>query len=1246
MVGTARCATLHVNAYLLLAFATTAGMAAPETPRNEWNEATFGRWKELSVPRSGKPGFTLLPSQQTGVHFVNRLDSWASAANRTLENGSGVALGDYDQDGWLDIFFCSLEGASALYRNLGAWRFEDVTADVGIDAKGMTCRGAVFADIDGDRRPDLLVSTLGDGVLCFRNREGRDFVDITTSAGLRNDLGGMTLALADIDGNGTLDLFVANYRRSDIRDEARIDVRRIGGEMQLSPRYRDRLFLTASGQVREWGEPNLLYRNDGRGHFAKLPWHTGRFLDEAGKPLPHAPRDWSLTATFRDANDDGAPDLYVCNDYWTPDRFWMNQGDGAFRAIDRLAIRHTSENSMGVDFADLDRDGDMDFLVLDMLSRDPVMRRRQVLAQTPVQPRIGEISNRPQIMRNTLFSNHGDGAYAEIADFAGLPASDWSWQPLFIDVDLDGWEDILIPAGHRKDVQDLDATLRIQALQRPRPSHLDRETAQAMFTREIVEHSRLYPPLPMPVIAYRNQGGMRFRETTSQWGTDQLAVHQGSALGDLDGDGDLDLVVNNLNSPCGLYRNESSDARVAVLLRGIPPNTAGVGAKVRLFGGAVPEQRQEVVSGGRYLSGSAPMLVFAAGSVADDAMSIEVEWRGGKRTTISGVVSNRLYEVDEARADSEQPQPTPAPETEEAPLFEDVTDRLRHVHTENIFDDFFRQPLLPRRLSQPGPGVCWFDLNSDGHEDLILGSGGGGRLRTFLNPGNGRFQEIRSSTLGGITPVDQTSILGLHASDGSPLLLVALSDYEAPTRSSMSVKQYSLKSNRVMDVMPLGAASAGPMAAADVDGNGGLEVFVGGRVIPGRYPEPASSRIFTQKEGQWIDYPKTEALLKDVGMVRGAVWSDLENDGFPELILACEWGSLKVFLNKSGQLSDATEAWGFAEHAGLWAGVTTGDFDGDGRLDIVAGNWGRNSRYQASRDHPLALFHADFFDQGGVDLIETEYHPITGVLAPYHRLDELARALPFLQGTFTSHHSFAEASLDEVLEALPVEPTRVNVTTLDSLLFLNRGERFEPVALPMETQLAPTLGLQVADYDGDGAEDLFLSQNFFALPWTAHRLDAGRGLLLLGNGQGGFTPASSRTSGIRVYGEQRGVASADFDEDGRVDLVVTQNGARTRLFRNRGGRPGLRVRLEGPKGNPTGVGSSLRLLYDDHQGPIREIHGGSGYLSQESAVQVLGLSGNASELEVRWPGGLSTIVPIPERQNELVVPHPQSQLTR
>jgi len=1206
-----------------------------------WHLENGFKWAELEVLAGGKTGFTLLPPEQTGVFFTNELDEWKGESNRVLFNGSGVAIGDFDNDGLPDIYFCSLQGENRLYKNLGGWKFKDVTAGSGIVCTNQNYRGAVFADINGDGWLDLLITTTGSGVLCFTNDGHGKFVDATAFAGLSSKYGSVTLALADVDGNGTLDVYVCNNRTDDIRDRGQVDVQMLRGQYIIPPALKDRL-VVVNNQVIEYGEPDALYLNDGKGHFTQVSWTNGAFLDEDGKPLTSAPLDWGLTATFRDMTGDGFPDLYVCNDYWTPDRIWINDGKGHFRAIDKLALRHTSASSMGVDFADLNRSGNMDFLVVDMLSRDHRLRKRQSLAQRPMASMIGAIDDRPQIMRNTLMRNRGDGTFEDIADFAGLSASEWAWQPIFLDVDLDGFEDVIITTGHKKDVQDLDAAAAMQAnrVLRPKPDangmvnyNGKLMTAREAFITEKLMNAKYYRQLDTPIVAFHNRGEYRFAETTTEWGLNTPGVHHGIAVADFDGDGALDFVVNNLGAAAGIYRNTTSAPRVAVRLKGISPNTQGIGAKIKLLGGAVPMQSQEVISGGRYMSGSDPMLVFAAGK-STSGMTIEVTWRSGRVSRVSGVAANRIYEIDESVAELVQ---SPKSKIQSpTPLFKDVSEFINHTHFEENFDDYARQPLLPFKLSQLGPGVAWYDLDGDGHDDLIIGSGRGGAPAIFRGDGKGRFQKMDLPTDFRL-PDDSTGIVGWTPSPGQRALLVGVASYEQtnhPTVLQIDANGGALSvSGRLPEIL----SSAGPLAVADIDGDGDLDLFVGGRVVPGHFPEAASSRIF-RNDGRTLQLDvENSRALENVGLVSGAVWSDLDGDGFPELILACEWGPVRVFKNTAGKLKEITAELGLDKFTGRWNSVTTGDIDGDGKMDIIAGNWGLNTIYHASATNPAQIYFGRVGGRETIDLLEAETDPATGKVAPLRMLNSLAESMPYLRGTFSTHKAYSEASVADVIGFPQSRAREASATTLASTIFFNRGEKFEAVELPMEAQVAPVFSINVADVDGDGNDEVFLSQNFFATRPEVPRLDAGRGLWLRNDGSGKLVPIPGQESGVKVYGEQRGAAVADFNEDGRVDLVVTQNGAPTKLFQNINAKPGLRVRLRGPAGNPDGIGAILRLKSGERFGAAREVHGGSGYWSHDSAVEILGGSQLSTQLWVRWPGGQTSTFEIPPGSKEILV---------
>jgi hypothetical protein len=1210
---------------------------------------------------AGRVGFTLLQPAATGIAFTNHLADASAAENQIRLIGSGVAAGDVDGDGWCDLYLCRLEGPNALYRNRGGWRFEDVTAPAGVACADQYSTGCALADMDGDGDLDLLVNSIGGGTRCFFN-DGKGRFTEATESGLARKFCGTSLALADMDGDGDLDLYVANYRTTTVRS-AGLTILNVGGQRMIRPEDRDQYEFTAEGLLLEHGEPDILYLNDGRGRFTPVPWTGGNFRDEDGQPLRRPPRDWGLSVMFRDLNGDGAPDLYVCNDFWSADRVWLNDGRGRCRALPRLALRGTSTFSMGVDFADINRDGHDDFLVLDMLSRDHARRMRQRAMLGQSFNNIGKIDDRPQTERNTLFLNRGDGTYAEIAQLGGLQASEWSWSVAFLDVDLDGFEDVLITTGHGFDTQDSDTEARIAAMG-PQPAG------------KFGERLLLFPRLHVPNAAFRNRGDLTFEEVGGRWGFDAAGVSHGLALADLDNDGDADAVVNNLNAAAGIHRNESPAPRVAVRLKGRAPNTRGIGAKVRFLGGPVP-QSQEVMAGGRYLSSDEPMRVFAAGKAAG-GLRLEVTWRSGTRSVVTNVQPNCVYEIDEAGAAlpaAASPSP-PSP----APFFTDVSDRLGHTHHEEPFDDFARQPWLSRRLSQLGPGLCWCDVDGDGRDDLFLGSGRGGELSLFRNRADGRFERVRLGAMIGRAADDLTAVLGWSAAPGSATLLVGQANYETGDAAQPAARRYEFWAGGIdlKENLPGTNASPGPLALGDVDGDGDLDLFLGGRVVPGRYPEPPVSRLFRNDGARFA----LAAEWADLGMVSGAVFSDLTGDGFAELIVACDWGPVRIFRNERGRLTTwdppvvvgarrENASRGNGETArgevansparrlavspvndptvqrfngstlhdltGWWNGVTTGDFDNDGRLDFVAANWGHNTPFEPCVKDGLRLVFGDLAGRGAVEAVEAVFDPASARVVPWRDLDRLSVALPWARERFTTCAAYGEASLEQVLGDRLQRSRELRVNWLDSTVFLNRGDHFEARPLPQEAQFAPAFAVCVGDFDGDGNDDLFLSQNFFAVEEQTSRYDAGRGLWLRGDGAGGWQPVRGQESGVLVYGEQRGAALGDFDADGRVDLAVSQNGAATKLYRNAAARPGLRVRLLGPPDNPQGFGAVARLTCGVRAGPARAVHGGSGYWSQDSAVLVLGAPQPPTEIAVRWPGGATVKAAVPSDAREISV---------
>ena len=1218
-----------------------------------------------------RPGFTSLPVSDTGLEFANLLPPARAITNQILLNGSGVAAGDIDGDGLVDLFFAGLGGRSSLFRNLGAWRFTNFTASSGLALTHLDASGCALADLDGDGDLDLLVNSIGGGTAIFMN-DGRGHFQFNAAAPLLNRrLGGTSMALADLDGDGLLDLYIANYRATTIRDQPPLQfnirqengqpaVAAINGRPLTDPEWLNRFQFAyqplPDGGVTvlhdEQGEPDAVFRNLGQGRLAPLSWTNGTFLDEHGARLALPPFDWGLAVMVRDFNGDGVPDIYVCNDFVTPDRIWFGDGRGRFRAAPAEAIRHTCLSSMGVDVADVNRDGQDDLFVVDMFSRE---HWRRLVQRNEPNAKIGrfvDVATRAQAAHNTLQLARGDGTFAEVAQLAGLEASEWSWTPLFLDVDLDGWEDLLVANGFGRDNMNVDHTRRnngsLQRLGRSAP------------LMEVLRIRGDYPVLDTPNAAFRNLGGLRFADVSAEWRFDTRGVSQGMCLADLDGDGDLDVVINNFNAPATLLRNDAAAPRLAIRLRGLPPNTRGISARLRVRAAGLPDQTQEMICGGRYLSSDDPMRVFACRS-ATNLLTVEVTWRNGTRTVVSNGLPNHLYEIAEAGAAS---FPNP-PSAIRHPQFTPVP--LPHSHALTLTDDFSRQPSLPVRISGGGPGVSWIDLDGDGRDELVIAAGRDTKPGVFHNDGEGNFTRMTNAPFDHPAARGQTTVLPWRKATGGFALLTGTGNYDDASTGRRPVEIYPLfvpvgpfdfvpplpkpvrgggggggsrGGGTGFDPFsfPSSSSSTGPLAMADVDGDGALDLFIGGRCLPGRWPEPASSRLFLQREGRMVTDTNNTPRFDKLGLVTAAVFADLDADGWPDLVVACEWGPLKIFRNARGSFTswDAplktqnSKLKTQSTLTGLWTGVTAGDFDGDGRMDLVAGNWGRNTRYERYLARPLQLHYGDLNSDGSVVCIEAGYDEPSGKFFPLQSIEKLSRSIPWLQEKFPTAETFGRATIDEVLGERARGAARLEAAWRDTAIFLNRGDHFEVRPLPLEAQFAPAFGVCVADFDGDGTEDIFLTQNFFGVRHEHSRIDAGRGLLLRGDGRGGFTSVPGEVSGLMMYGEGRGAAVSDFDGDGRADLAVGQNYGATEVFRNATARPGLRVRLRGPAGNPHAIGAVLRVKFaDDHFGPARELHAGAGWWSCDSPTTVLALPGAATAVSVRWPGGRETISALP-----------------
>lgn len=1187
----------------------------------QWHKKGNYKWAEVSLDYFEEPGFEKLNDESTNVQFINNATKKSISDNRNYLNGSGVAAADIDRDGWVDLYFAQLDGTNKLYKNMGGMRFKDITKKAGLEHEGYNSTGVIFADVDGDKDQDLLVSSLTEqNVLYINNGKGK--FELKKNSGLGKSKGSTSMTLADIDGDKDLDLYITNYKLKSVRDiypsrklSLENTTKKQGDSLIVIPPY-DKYYGMIQTDNRsyrnEYGEEDELYINKGGGLFHEVKNTERRFLNEDGEQMG-LPKDWGLTAKFKDVNGDMLPDLYVANDFWTPDRFWINKGKGIFQEIDQLAVRSQSYASMGVAFSDLNKDGNVDIFVTEMLSDLHSRRMRQVSQY------LDPIDGRPQYNRNSLYLNSGNNTYAEISYFSKIAASEWSWATSFLDVNLDGHEDLIITTGHEYDYQDMDTQFKLYK-------------AKQQGTLQGSENLFSYPTLKLQNKIFKNNQNLTFTDFSSEWGFTEKDVSQGMAIADLDNDGDSDLVINRLNDTALIYQNKSNAPRIAVRLKGAGPNVSAIGAKIKLLG-ATSVQQREIAVGGNYLSGSQPMAFFAAKEGKDH--TLEIIWPDGKISKIDSVRANRIYIVDEESsiAQSENNAQSAHIDKKDKTLFKDISDRINHTHHENLVNDFKIQPLLPVKLNRKGPGLSWFDYDKDDDDDLFITSGTGGTLDIFENIRNNQFKKTEFGSINDIALGDQTTVLGWNQGDKS-ILFVGNANYEQGNPRVPSAYHYSINSNQNIQTeeIPGIFSTTGPLAAADYTSDGKIDLFVGGNFLPTKYPQDASSRFFKNgTEGFQLDQANSEKAV-GIGLISSAVFTDYDQDGDSDLLLGREWDSILLLENRKGRFIDASSKVGLNTFKGWWRGIATGDFNNDGLPDIVATNIGKNSIYQVKGDSSLKLFHRDFNRDGKHDIVDSYYDQNLGGYVPRRKLYDFD-SLPQILRNIKSHEEFANSTVDKIFgqnfEAIPYK----EITTTSHMIFLNKGGYFAPKSLPDEAQWSIGCDISVADFDNDGNEDLFMSQNLFVFPPGIPRIGAGRGLILKGNGKGDFQAVQGHRSGIKLYGGQRAAAVSDFNEDGKTDLAVSQNKGDTHLYINQIKTKGIIVELVGHMNNPDAIGSSIRLVYKDgRKGPLREIQAGSGYWSQDSFTQILGASQTPIKLEIQWYDGKKEMINLDSRK--------------
>lgn len=1217
---------------LYLIFLIIMGFGCSKQVELQWNQENGYRWAELSPGSAGGEGFKKLTPSETGITFSNNVKDETIADNRNFANGAGVAIGDIDGDGLSDIYFASTEGSNRLYKNLGNFEFKDITEQAGVAHEGYNSTGVVFADLNGDGSKDLLITSLSDGNSIYLN-DGTGVFTFKSDSGLGESTGSHSITLADIDGDDRPDLYIANYRLISVRDLYGPDELSLenttttrNGRMQISPEFQEFYkVIEIDGQQfrQETGAVDELYLSRGNGSFEKADLKKHFPVNVEGDAGLF--KDWGFTPHFADLTGNGLADLYVTNDFWTPDRLWINQGDGIFHASDEHSIINQSFSSMGVDVSDLDKNGEPDIVVTEMLSGDHARRIRQFSDY------MGDYQGSTHHNHNSVYLNRGDTTFAQIAHLTGLEASGWSWATTFLDADLNGHEDLIVATGFYRDYLDMDAQREInQRYSQMGEAMIEQGTGFLSF-----------PELKLANKVFANNGDLSFTDMSSSWGFTTEDISMGMATGDLNNDGAPDLVFNRFNETAVVYENRSENPRISIRLKGKKPNTDAIGARVTLTGGPVI-QRKQVTSGGIYLSGSDYPLVFAADESNTNHV-IEICWPDETISRIENASANRMYVVDQSQIAAEAFK---AAKTAPAapPMFRDISDVIDHTHHESSYNDFQRvQPLLPKQLSRKGPTAAWIDYNENGRDDLFITEGKGGQLQLFENKGNLQFTPADVFTSLPPAPGDQVSLAGWSAENGVTVA-VGSSNYEQGNPTVASALLYSFNNDQLVKTDSISGilSSTGPVVAADYDGSGSVDLFAGGHFLPGGYPKDASSRLFKNENGSFRLDEQNSALLNNAGLVNAALFADFTQTGSPDLLISTEWGELKLFENSNGRLHDISAATGLDRYSGWWNGIASGDFNNDGLTDFVALNIGTNSPYKPSENGSLRLYYDDLNLNNRLDIVDSYYYEPAAGYVPRHKLLDF-RSIPTILRNVRSHEEFSKATNDEIFNQDFSRIPFKQINTVHHLVFLNTGSGFETQRLPVEAQISTGYHAGTADFDNDGNEDLFISQNSFEYPPSVAKQDAGRGLILMGEGNGSFTPLSGTESGIKIYGEQRGAAFSDFNADGKTDLVVTQNGGQTKLFVNQTNKTGIRIRLSGPIKNKTAIGSAMRLIYKDgSMGPLRIIQAGSGYRSQNGTTQVLGFSKTPKFIEVTWFDGTSSLVDYVDGKLAYVIFHPAS----